>query len=202
VERRRAVDTLQAAGLLDPVTRAFANIISESDQAWLRIRAIFALGFMQDPSQRVQQALIDACQRTYETVLDKGDAVPPSAAAELHASLFAVGDCFGAPGYHEEAKHVRGELEDILTDLVTETTAAPELHLVARATGYLLTVTAQPTDGSKPDLSKDLLEALREHKDPVTQRLSDWALTFRFPEGGEVNPMCLAPLAAAGKSRT
>ncbi|MFK4087755.1 hypothetical protein ACI2LF_26830 [Kribbella sp. NPDC020789] len=203
VERRRAVDTLQAAGLLDPVTRAFANIISESDQTWLRIRAIFALGFMQDPSQRVQQALIDACQRSYEMVLEKDEGVEPSVAAELHASLFAVGDCFGAPGYDEEARHVRGELEHILSDLVGSRTAPPNLHLVARATGYLLTVTAQRSDGSQPDLSKVLLADLRKHKDPVTQRLSDWALSFRFAEDrpGELNAMFLAPLAATGKSR-
>lgn len=62
VERRRAIDTLQAAGLLDVVTRAFADIIKDSDQTWLRIRAIFALGFLQDPSQLVQQTLVVGVQ--------------------------------------------------------------------------------------------------------------------------------------------
>jgi len=67
------------------------------------------------------------------------------------------------------------------------------MRRAARAAAYLLTVTAQPQESGKPDLSQELLEKLRDHPDEVTARLSRWALSFRFGPDGSVRPLLDAP---------
>jgi hypothetical protein len=80
--------------------------------------------------------------------------------------------------------------------LLTLATVEPERALIlrraARAAAYLLTITAQPRDGNGKDLSQELLEHLARHPDPVTARLSKWALSFRFADDGSVRPLLYA----------
>jgi hypothetical protein len=70
-----------------------------------------------------------------------------------------------------------------LRKLVTHT-ATEKLHPAARAAAYMLTFTAQKSVG-KHDLSEELLTQMRDHPDPLTNRLSEWALSFRFNERGK-----------------
>ena len=92
----------------------------------------------------------------------------------MHASLFAVGDCFGVAGAEARARSARDRLRPILEDLasMTEDPRATILRRPARAAAYLLTVTAQPRVNGHKDLSEELLEKLSRHADPVTARLS------------------------------
>ena len=108
----------------------------------------------------------------------------------MHTSLFAVGDCFGVSGAEERAESIRERLRPILEDLAGMTCPrASILRRPARAAAYLLTATAQPTDsGAGKDLSQELLEKLEHHQDPVTARLSSWALSFRFAPDGTIRP--------------
>jgi uncharacterized protein (DUF58 family) len=120
---------------------------------------------------------------------------PRSHVTEMHAALFAVGDCFGVAGAEVRARSARDRLQPILEDLAstTEDPRATILRRPARAAAYLLTVTAQPRVGGKKDLSEELLEKLTRHADPVTARLSQWALSFRFgPDGEEIRPFLAA----------
>ena len=111
----------------------------------------------------------------------------------MHASLFAVGDCFGVAGAEERAKSARERLRPVLTGLAeAEGDRAKFLRRPARAAAYLLTVTAQP-GGDKKDLSQELLEKLSHHPDPVTAKLSKWALSFRFAPDGTIRPLLDAP---------
>lgn len=178
-ERRRAVDTLQTGGYVEPVTRVLASIIADSPETWLRIRALFSLGFLKHPSLLVQQALVDACVAAHKRLADNPN---PSTINELHTALFAVGDCFGTSP--EVAGEVRVLLEPLLRELVKDTSDDPDRALIPRAVGYLLTVTAQPRTGSTPDLSEELLTDLSHHRDSRTAQLSTWALNFRFADGG------------------
>ncbi|MDQ7906328.1 hypothetical protein RB614_17585 [Phytohabitans sp. ZYX-F-186] len=177
-ERRRAVDTLQTGGYVDPVTRVLASIVQDSDETWLRIRALFSLGFLKHPSLLVQQTLVDACVAAHERLVANPN---PSTMNELHTALFAVGDCFGTSP--DVAGEVRGLLEPLLRELVKEEAHNEEHALIARAAGYLLTVTAQPRAGATPDLSEELLTDLSHHPDSRTAQLSTWALGFRFADG-------------------
>jgi hypothetical protein len=65
------------------------------------------------------------------------------------------------------------------------------LRRPARAAAYLLTVTAQPSAGGT-DFSKEALEKLLRHPDPLTSRFSKWALGFRFARDGSVRPLVAA----------
>ena len=75
---------------------------------------------------------------------------------------------------------------------MTEDPRATILRRPARAAAYLLTVTAQPRVNGHKDLSEELLEKLSRHADPVTARLSRWALSFRFAPDGQVRPFLAA----------
>jgi hypothetical protein len=204
--RRDAIETLVTSGWSAPVARALGSLLEmEQDEAWLRIRAELALSFLQQRDPVVESVLTRACLHAYARLkLDQipekdvdqipEDQVPPrSHITEVHASLFAVGDCFGVPGFEDLAGNARETLSPILTELASmRGTRAKILRRPARAAAYLLTVTAQPARRGKPDLSQVLLEKLSEHPDPVTARLSEWALSFRFAEDGTVRPLLAA----------
>lgn len=112
----------------------------------------------------------------------------------MHASLFAVGDCFSVSGAEARARSARDRLRPILEDLasMTDDPRATILRCAARAAAYLLTVTAQPSVDGRKDLSQELLEKLSRHPDPVTARLSQWALSFRFAPDGAIRPFLAA----------
>ncbi|HEY3872771.1 MAG TPA: hypothetical protein VGM10_30720 [Actinocrinis sp.] len=193
VYRRQAIETLIAAGLASHVTPALIEYLEHEHESWLRIRALFALGFVQRRDRQVSQALYSACLRAYRQLnWTDPDSNPRAPITELHAALFAVGDCFGPRGAEAAAREVRAPLSGMLEQLVTEKqTDHSCMWPVARATAYLLTVTAQPRRAgqSKPDLAQRLLTELENHPDEsVTGRLSTWA-KFRFAENGSIVPL-------------
>jgi hypothetical protein len=198
VYRRRAIETVVTSCWTEPVVRALGHLLeNEREESWLRIRALFALSFLQRPDL-VEDDLPSGCTRAYQNLeLGPDLSMVPlrTRITEMHAALFAVGDCFGTAGAvtDDSAREVRDGLRSILTDLAK----APEpragiLHRAARAAAYLLTFTAQPREGRKKDLSEELLGILLHHPDPVTARLSKWALSFRFAPGGTIRPLLAA----------
>jgi hypothetical protein len=195
VYRRQAIETVVTAGMTNPVAQALGNLLrNEPDEAWLRIRAEFALGFLQRANRHVEDDLTQACVSAYETLglsrLADGDEPPRSRITEVHAALFAIGDCFGVPGVEDRARSARDRLRPVLKDLVEATgQRAMILRRATRAAAYLLTVTAQSQENGGPDLSRELLEELQNHPDEVTARLSRWALSFRFAPDGQVRPL-------------
>jgi hypothetical protein len=197
VHRREAIETLVTSGWAEPVARALGALLrAEQEETWLRIRAEFALGFLQRHDLSVEKDLTHACEHAYQNL--KRDEVlpgkPPRAhVTEMHTSLFAVGDCLGVAGAEKRARNARESLRPILTDLANaEGGRARVLERAARAAAYLLTVTAQPRDGGTKDLSQELLEKLSHYPDPATARLSRWALSFRFAPDGTIRPFLAA----------
>jgi hypothetical protein len=194
VYRRHAIETVVAAGWSGPVADALGFLLEREDEAWLRVRAEFALSFLQQRDPMVEEHLTRACLQAYKVLQQDGmaeDGPPPrSHVTEMHSSLFAVGDCFGVAGAEEHAKRVRERLRPVLTELAsTEGDRADRLRRPTRATAYLLIVTAQPRNGTEKDLSQVLLEQLSQHSDEVTAGLSRWALGFRFRPDGSIRPL-------------
>jgi hypothetical protein len=202
--RSLAIETVVTSGWSEPVARALGHLIREEPEAWVRLRAEAALGLLQRPHDDTTRGdLTDACLRAYADLefdkiphdsRDITEAERPSRArvTELHTSLFAVGDCFGVPGAEAQARFARDALREVLTELAkADMPRALILRRPARAAAYLLTVTAQPCEDGK-DLSRELLEKLRDHPDPVTSRFSKWALGFRFTADGGVKPLLAA----------
>jgi hypothetical protein len=198
VYRRHAIETVVASGWADPVARALGRLLDQEEtEAWLRVRPQFALGFLRRTDSRAEAALTRSCLQAYRTLrlADIAEDVEPprSHITQLHASLFAVGDCFGAMGSEYRAKSVRTTLRPMLTELANmEGRRAEIMHRPARAAAYLLMITAQPREGEKPDLSEVLLGKFKEHPDETTRRLSDWALRFRFAPDGKIRPLLAA----------
>ena len=197
VHRREAIETVVTSGWAGPVAEALGSLLRmEQDEAWLRIRALFALGFLQRHDPTVETDLTNACEHAYENLQrDESLAAEPPRAhvTEMHTSLFAVGDCFGVAGAEEHAGNARERLRPILTDVANaEGRRARVLERPARAAAYLLTATAQPASGGAKDLSQELLEKLSHYPDPATARLSRWALSFRFADDGTIRPFLAA----------
>ncbi|MFE5328906.1 hypothetical protein ACFRCG_21240 [Embleya sp. NPDC056575] len=116
---------------------------------------------------------------------------------EMHAVLFAIGDCFGAGfGARDRGnlKTVRAGTAPILREPATGelTRSDPRFHVVARALVYLLTFTAQDRRAGRVDLSEELLEALRDHPDETTREFCEWTLAFRFGADGKVRSLLYA----------
>jgi len=197
VHRREAIETVVTSGQGEPVARALGSLLrTERDQAWLRIRAEAALGSLQRRDASVETALTRSCEHARENIRKaeiRHVAPARSDVTEMHASLFAVGDCFGVPGAAERARSARARLRPILADLATaEGERALILQRPARAAAYLLTATAQPASDGRTDLSRELLEKLSRHPDPVTASFSQWALSFRFAPDGTIQPFLAA----------
>jgi hypothetical protein len=197
--RRQAIETVVTSGWTEPIARALGSLLrSEQNEAWLRIRAQFALSFLQRRDRWVEDQLVRSCQQAYRKLRlneTPNDTAPPrSHITEMHASLFAIGDCFGVEGAGERAKSSRDALRGILTDLANlDGDRARILRRATRAAAYLLAFTAQPGKGQDKDLSETLLERLAGHPDEVTAQLSRWALDFRFAPDGTIRPLLEAP---------
>jgi hypothetical protein len=199
VYRRQAIETVVTSGWNAQVARALGTLLkTEKNEAWLRVRVEFALGYLQRPDMWTETALTRSCEHAYKNLKlaerPHDERPPRSHVTELHASLFAVGDCFGVAGVETRARSARDRLRPILEDLagMTEEPRALILRRPARAAAYLLTVTAQPRVSDKIDLAEELLEKLSHHPDPVTARLSRWALSFRFAPDGTIRPFLAA----------
>jgi hypothetical protein len=195
VYRREAIETIVTSGCNEPVARALGSLLrAEQDEGWLRVRAEFALSFLQRRDVSVETDLTHACLHAYERVRAAGQTAPPrSHVTELHTSLFAIGDCFGVEGAEERARSARERLRPVLEDLASaEGGRARFLRRPTRAAAYMLTVTAQEAAEGRKDLSREMLEKLSRHPDPVTSKLSSWALSFRFGPAGTVRPLLAA----------
>ena len=113
VYRRQAIETVITGGWRGPVAGALGVLLDkEENEAWLRIRTKFALGFLQRRDRTVEEHLVRSCLRAYKVLQADGraaDGKPPPRAhiTELHSSLFAIGDCFGGTDAEESAKRVR-----------------------------------------------------------------------------------------------
>jgi hypothetical protein len=197
--RRIAIETVRIGGMTNPVARALGFLLeTERNEAWLRIRAEFALGYLQRVNRHVEGDLTNACRDAYDNLhladLSAEEEPPSARVTELHASLFAIGDLFGVPGAEDRAKSARDGLAPILTALAEATDKRADfVARAARAAAYLLTVTAQPReDTGEQDLSQSLLLKLASYPDAVTARLSKWALSFRFAADGGVRPLLAA----------
>jgi hypothetical protein len=190
VYRRQAIEAVTTGGWNVPVARAMGQLLRlEEEESWLRIRALFALGFLQVRNGEVVDYLTVACRHAYKNLKKK-----PTRAqiTEMHAALFAVGDCFGAsfPDPDHLARTVRHNLEEILPDLTTKTSKPRDRWPAARAAAYMLTFTAQDREKpDSPDLSQKLLEQMHNHPDPLTNRFAQWAISFRFGDDGQVRPL-------------
>jgi len=206
VYRTQAIETVVASGLSLPVADALAVLLNEErDEAWVRIRAEAALGLLQRSHDvNVEEQLTRACWDAYEKV--QADRIPADGRiwaedadvpqrqriTELQVAIFAVGDCFGVDGTQGRSREARTRLHEILATLIRpEMPRARILRRPARSAAYLLTVTAQPSDDGH-DLSRELLEKLKKHPDPVTRRFSEWATKFRFAEDGSVRSLLAA----------
>lgn len=194
VHRRQAIETVVSSGWSEPITEALGRLLkTEKEESWLRVRALFALGFLQRPDYSVERDLASACVHAHANLSMTAGKPPRAYVTEMHTSLFAVGDCFGAPDANERAATIRDSLSRILIDLATaEGDRALILRRAVRAAAYVLTVTAQPRQGEALDLSEELLKRLKNHPDPVTSQLSQWALNFRFADDGTVRPWLAA----------
>ena len=192
VERRKAIDTLAAGGWAAQVAQALEALLKDKrTDDWIRIRAIFALGFMQFRNRDVRRALVTACKDSYASIV-AAETPTHSQIHHLHAALFAAADCYGAIGAEKDARGVRDALEPILTGIVDTqmTTAESTRYPIARALVYLLTFMAfAPPSRDDMDLSQKLLMRLADHPDSVTADFCRWSLGFRFGPHGEVMPL-------------
>ena len=199
VHRRQAIETVVTSGWTEPIARALGSLLrNEQNEAWLRIRVQFALSFLQRRDRWVEDQLVHACQQAYRKLrlneTPEDTAPPRSHITEMHASLFAIGDCFGVEGAEDRAESARHALRGVLTDLANlDGDRARILRRATRAAAYLLSFTAQPRTGQDKDLSEILLEKLAGHPDEATAQLSQWALDFRFAPDGTIRPLLDAP---------
>jgi hypothetical protein len=190
VYRRQAIEALVAGGWTGPVARALERFLElETEESWIRIRALFALGFLQHRDRSVEHYLSDSCHHAYSNLKDN-----PTGAqqiAEMHAALFAIGDCFGATEVHEEdVRRMREGIRGVLTKLISSgVTTQNDLYPVSRACAYLLTFMILPREGQAEDLAETLLKELSKHPDRTTRKLSRWALENRLNESGEVRQL-------------
>jgi hypothetical protein len=187
VYRRQAVEALVAGGWTGAVARALERFLElETEQPWIRIRALFALGFLQHRDAGVENCLSDSCHHAYSNL--KVDQPTRAQVAEMHAALFAVGDCFGATQASEEnVRRMRESIRGILAKLISNRlTERDNLYPISRACAYLLAFMILPREGHAEDLAEKLLKELSKHPDKVTRHLSRWALQNRFDEDGGV----------------
>jgi hypothetical protein len=179
VYRRRAIDTLRAGGFGVSAARALGAVLRRGAAApsWLRVRVLFAIGFLQERGPDVQEALRSACTSAWNDL----QKVSPAdghrywvRAIELHAAIFAIGDCFGDPAAKNEAEAVRATIDDLLTSLIAEVKNDDAGHLtsIGRAIAYLVGSTAHVNVGS----SRRLLTELAGMRDKMTSTLGAWGL--------------------------
>jgi hypothetical protein len=192
IYRRQAIEAIVAGGWTGPVARAFERFLElEHTESWLRIRALFGLGFLQHRDRGVQNALAAACDYAF---LNLSDNSSRAQVAEMHSALFAVCDCFGAAGVPEhDVRRMRKSIEEVLENLVNgPLTNSEKMFPVSRATAYLLTFMILPKGNRSEDLAEILLRKLRNHPDGATRDLSRWALENRIDETGAVRPLAHA----------
>lgn len=187
VWRRKAIDTLRSAGVARPVAAAMRAVMEHPDaEPWLRCRVAFAIGFLQDRGDEVEQALKTAFQEARENLERnlRQNTLTRDLVSELHAILFAIGDCFGALGAEAAARRMRRFLHEQRLWTLVDQCGTADLAPIARAAAYLLTVTTQSDDRLK------LEELSVNHLDEPTRAACEWALARRFA-GNQLRPLHL-----------
>ena len=186
VYRRHAIEALVAGGWTGPVARALERFLElETEESWIRTRALFALGFLQHRDRNIEHCLSASCHHAYSNLRD--NPADATRIEEMHAALFAIGDCFGATEANEEdVGRMRESIREVLTELSSEFTTRNDLYPVSRACAYLLTFMILPREGGTEDLAEMLLKELSRHPDSITRQLSSWALRNRLNESGQV----------------
>ena len=119
--RRTAIDTIVAANVSEFVVRALTALLDDKETpSWIRIRAVFALGFLRHRTPETQSALVSAVRHA---AAELDHAHDNSAAVEMHQALFSLGDCLGAsaPRVSELAAATIRDLRSELTLLLTHT---------------------------------------------------------------------------------
>jgi hypothetical protein len=167
----------------------FSHSNFRRSESWVRVRAEFALGFLQHPDSVVAHSLAMACTDAYRNL--SGDPTPAEV-MEMHTTLFAIGDCFGAVNVdQQDVYEVRDSIREALRGLMDNNrTHNRTLYPVSRAVAYVLTFTAQPRRGGEKDIAEELLRELRDHPDTTTRSLSRWALENRIDETtGDILPL-------------
>jgi hypothetical protein len=186
---RQAIEALTAGGWTKPVARSFERFLElERTESWLRIRALFGLGFLQHRDPIVRASLAAACTHAYANLLENPTRIQ---IAEMHAALFAVGDCYGAAGVPEQdVRQMRNNIREPLEGITQGPLTRDErMYPVSRAAAYLLTFMILPRVNGGEDLAEVLLRKLRSHPDETTRELSAWALENRIDEAGAVRPL-------------
>ncbi|HEV2373440.1 MAG TPA: hypothetical protein VGS19_14860 [Streptosporangiaceae bacterium] len=191
IYRRQAIEALVAGGWTGPVARALERFLELETESWIRIRALFALGFLQHRDRGVEKTLAAACHHAYSNFSNDPT---PAQITEMHSALFAVGDCYGAAGLEEsDVRRVRESIREVLAGLVLgERTLRDSLFPVSRACAYLLTFMILPRSDQHEDLAEGLLKELVRHPDRTTRELSSWALANRVDGEGAVKPLVRA----------
>jgi hypothetical protein len=188
IYRRQAIEALVAGGWTEPVARALERFLELESESWMRIRALFALGFLQHRDRGVEKTLAAACQYAYSNLSSN-----PTRAqiTEMHSALFAIGDCYGASGLEEsDVRRVRESIQEVLVGLILgQRTLQDTLFPVSRACAYLLTFMILPRNNQREDLAQELLKELIKHPDKTTRDLSAWTLTNRLDDKGAVKPL-------------
>lgn len=98
VLRRTAIDTVVAGNASEYVAHALGLLLDDYETPlWLRVRAIFALGFLRHRTIEVKDTLVRAAHKSFKAMLESPSL---SAGVEMHDVLFALGDCLGARSPH------------------------------------------------------------------------------------------------------
>ncbi|MET0424100.1 MAG: hypothetical protein ABW046_09510 [Actinoplanes sp.] len=175
VYRRRAVDTLRAGGWAAQVVPAMRAVLDHPDvEPWLSCRALFAIGFMQEHNEEVLDTLLEACQRAWLPLRAPGARPSTGQIAEMHAALFAVGDCFGMPDAGRAGDRIRRQLDATLMEITTALENDPEqvLRPVGRALAYLLSTTSH----AQGERAREMLMRLNRLPDTATRDMTEWGL--------------------------
>jgi hypothetical protein len=194
LERRKAIDTLVAGGWQEAISSALEKVLKDvRGESWIRVRALFSLGFLQRRDRAVANMLSTSLNEIYSGITKSDNSMQPSQISEMHAVLFAIGDCFGADLDLQGGRtRVRNKIEPILREVIFNGLVdQPENAALARAVAYALTFIAQDRrHADSPDFTEELLDHLKCHcTDGVTRRFSDWVLGFRFSETGKVRSL-------------
>jgi len=180
VYRRRAIDALHVGGWAEQVVGGLKLVLSHPGiEPWFRCRALFALGYLQDRGNGVEVTLCDAYERARTQLAV--DTPSRDLISEMHAALFAIGDCFGATGAENAASRMRNAIDPSMLGLVGQCTSQ-RTYRIARAAAYVVAVTAQPHD-------RPTLQDLATHPDVVTKQVAEWALAARYNADGAVQPI-------------
>lgn len=108
------------------------------------------------------------------------------AISQMHAALFAVGDCFGSVGTESIGQRVRARIDALLGRLQTLSREGGEdFFPIARAATYVLVAMPRAGDASTRSL---LLELSQSHEDEAVRRLAAWG-QGRFDKNLNIKPV-------------